>query len=107
MKSIIVFSFIYFLGLSLTIKKGPQENYVQPQETIKTKAFKVLILQCNACHASKKKQNIFTLDNMDSLAPEIYKQVFIKKKMPKGRKNILSVQESESLQKWLNEVLKR
>ena len=38
---------------------------------------------------------------MDSLATAIYKQVFIKKKMPKGRKVKLTEKERLNLEKWL------
>lgn len=76
-----------------------------PQETPKIKAFNVLFTKCNVCHASKKKQDVFTFENMDSLAVEINKQVFIKVKMPKGKKNKLSNEESQALQNWLNTIL--
>lgn len=75
------------------------------QETPKISAFKVLTTKCNVCHAIKKKQDVFTLENMDSLAIAIDKQVFIKGKMPKGRKNKLSEQESLALKDWLNTIL--
>jgi uncharacterized membrane protein len=38
---------------------------------------------------------------MEERAPKIHKQVFVKKRMPKGKNNILTVEESRSLRKWL------
>jgi uncharacterized membrane protein len=102
MKSII-------LGLSILFYFNVQSETLYivttPQETPKIKAFNVLITKCNVCHASKKKQDVFTLENMDSLAVEINKQVFIKAKMPKGKKNKLSNEESQAMQNWLNTIL--
>lgn len=106
MKFILVLSFLSFWTIGLPYEKSSVGFYISPQEDAKTLAFKVLALQCNVCHATKKKQDIFTLENMDSLASSIKKQVFIKKKMPKGRKNKLSEQESIALKNWLDIVLK-
>lgn len=75
------------------------------QDTPKINAFKVLVAKCNVCHATKKKQDVFTIENMESLAVVINKQVFIKGKMPKGKKNKLSLEESQAIQEWLNTVL--
>ncbi len=77
-----------------------------PQETIKTSAYNTLTRKCTICHARKKRLHNFTLENMDSLAPLIQQQVFIKKKMPKGRKIKLTDAEYQSLKDWLALVLK-
>ncbi|MFS4469392.1 hypothetical protein [Maribacter sp. 2210JD10-5] len=83
---------------TIALKTGPSF-----QEDIKSQAFKVLQTKCNTCHATKKRQDIFTFKNMDSLSPEIYKQVFVKKKMPKGRKATLTTEESDALLAWIND----
>lgn len=70
----------------------------------KTEALTVLENKCNACHSQKKRQQVFTLDNMDALALTIYDQVFIKKRMPKGRKIKLTEPEFDALKKWLNTI---
>ena len=75
------------------------------QTDIKTEAYTVLRNKCNICHAKKKRTDIFTFENMDSLAFDIHKQVFIKKKMPKGKKVKLSDEEMTSLKNWLNSIL--
>ena len=75
------------------------------QEDVKSIAFTTLKNKCNTCHATKKRTDIFTLENMDSLAPEIWKQVFVKKKMPKGRKIELTEVELKTLRNWLDITL--
>ena len=77
----------------------------KPQENRKSAAFKVLTTKCNVCHATKKRTEVFTLQNMDSLVSDIDKQVFIKKKMPKGRKVKLTNEESTALKAWINTLL--
>lgn len=74
---------------------------------IKGDAFKVLQNKCNACHSSKKRTDIFTLQNMDSLAFKINEQVFVRRKMPKGRKVKLTENETMALRQWLANTLKK
>jgi len=110
MKYLVLALFIINFGLSALItsyyseSKERHETY-SSQESIKNQAFIVLRDKCNVCHATKKKTDVFTLENMDSLAAPIHKQVFIKKKMPKGRKVKLTDEERQSLQKWLSTTL--
>ena len=80
-------------------------KYLPNQNDMKQQAYMVLQDKCNVCHATKKKTDIFTLDNMDSLAPDIHKQVFIKRKMPKGRKIRLTETETQQLQVWLEDTM--
>ena len=78
------------------------------QEVIqKESAFKVLQTKCNVCHAVKKRADIFTYKNMDSLANAINEQVFIKKKMPKGKKIKLTNSEEKKLLLWIAQTKKR
>lgn len=84
---------------------GKEFVEIEIQESVKDQAFKVLIAKCNVCHATKKRTDVFTIKNMDSLAPDIYRQVFIKKKMPKGRKVKLSEDERLTLENWLSAVV--
>lgn len=81
------------------LKNGFKTNY---QTSLKQKAFVVLRDKCNVCHVSKKRLALFTLANMDSLQLEINNQVFIKRKMPKGKRNRLSQKEELDLTNWLN-----
>ena len=74
------------------------------QDSFKKNAFKVLDEKCNVCHVSRKRVQNFTLQNMDSLASQINTQVFIKEKMPKGNKVVLSKSEMETLKLWLKNL---
>lgn len=67
---------------------------------LKEEAFKILESKCNACHQVEKRK-VFTLENMESQAKKIHKQVFVKKKMPKGDLFKLTQEESDLLKKWL------
>ncbi|MBA4057507.1 MAG: hypothetical protein C0490_22520, partial [Marivirga sp.] len=49
----------------------------------KLAAFEVLKARCNACHVKQNPGKVFTSVNMNSLAPDIYEQVFIRKRMPR------------------------
>jgi len=57
---------------------------------IKQEVLQILISKCNVCHRSRNPGKVFTLDNMDNLAPKIHHQVFVRKRMPKGKKIILN-----------------
>ena len=96
-----------FNGLSIWSYYESQEIHEVSifQQNIKSQGFIVLRDKCNVCHATKKRTEIFTLENMDSLAKEIHMQVFIKKKMPKGRKVKLTDEECQLLQNWLSTVI--
>ena len=77
----------------LTAKENVQ-NYNQDMPIVyhvkeissKDKAFAILENKCNLCHKTRNKRKLFTKLNMDNWAEDVYKQVFIKKRMPKGKK---------------------
>ncbi len=99
--------FLFFLYLTEVgnqahgmVLKNPLE-----QEAAKNEAFEALQIKCNFCHATKKKTDVFTLQNMDSLAPDIFEQVFVKKRMPRGKKSKLSTDERKALERWLSTVV--
>lgn len=73
----------------------------EQQESLKQRAFIVLKNKCNTCHATKRRVEIFTISNMDSLKIKINNQVFIKRKMPKGKKNQLTTTEEIDLANWI------
>ncbi len=75
------------------------------QSDAAVKALSVLETKCNVCHIKKNKRKIFTPYNMGRLAPKIHQQVFVKKRMPKGKNNKLSKEELIILKNWLNEIL--
>lgn len=70
-------------------------------DPIQEKALLILQSKCNECHGRKKKKAVFTIDNMNGYAKKINKQVFIKKRMPKGDEVKLTEKERESLKEWV------
>lgn len=68
---------------------------------LKQTALSVLTQKCNVCHSVYNPGKVFTADNMESLAPKIYKQVFVKRRMPKGRDIKLTPEEEQLLKGWL------
>ncbi|HEY1166663.1 MAG TPA: hypothetical protein VGE90_15890 [Chitinophaga sp.] len=73
----------------------------QPYDDSKKAALTVLEQKCNVCHRSANPGKVFTIDNMEGLAPKIYKQVFVKRRMPKGRNIQLTEEESQVLKNWV------
>jgi uncharacterized membrane protein len=68
---------------------------------LKQTALSVLTQKCNVCHKTYNPGKVFTADNMETLAPKIYKQVFVKRRMPKGRDIKLTPEEEQLLRQWL------
>lgn len=101
----ILFGFSVFTAPSPNYSKTFRDSMNQ-QEDIREGAFNVLREKCNVCHATKKRTDVFTLENMDSLARVIREQVFEKRKMPKGRKINLTESEKQTLKHWIEVVLK-
>ena len=66
------------------------------------KAFQILDNKCNVCHSKRNKRRVFTIENMDDFGPDIYKQVFVKKRMPKGRKIKLTSEEYQDVLTWIS-----
>ena len=95
----------YSFTLRPDIKYAKVHSEYKPvQDASREKAFDILRNKCNTCHVTKKRAEIFTKLNMDSLAPAIFEQVFIKKKMPKGRKVKLTEKETQILKIWINTI---
>jgi uncharacterized membrane protein len=68
---------------------------------IRTNALIILRTKCNVCHYKQNPGKVFTLANMDKFAPKIYKQVFVKRRMPKGNATKLTQEEEQTLMVWL------
>ena len=66
------------------------------------KAYQILNNKCNVCHRKRNRRKIFTKENMNTWANDIYKQVFVKKRMPKGKKIKLSSNEYHELLTWIS-----
>lgn len=107
---IIAFS-ISLLSHSTAVYEPIETLTLQPQlyasvgvisETPKENAFQILENKCNVCHSKRNKRRVFTLDNMNLWAGDVYRQVFIKKRMPKGKKVKLTSQEYQDLLTWIS-----
>ena len=68
---------------------------------VRDNALKVLTEKCNICHRRENPQKVFTESNMDGLAPAIYKQVFVKKRMPRGNTVKLTEGDERMLMEWI------
>jgi uncharacterized membrane protein len=66
------------------------------------KAFQILDNKCNVCHRKLNMRRVFTAENMDAWANDIYKQVFVKRRMPKGKKIKLTTNEYQDLLTWIS-----
>jgi uncharacterized membrane protein len=90
------------LIIALTLAAGSvSAGAGQPDDDLKKAALGVLVQKCNVCHQSANPGRVFTAGNMESLAPRIYKQVFVKRRMPKGRTIRLTGEEEQQLKSWL------
>ncbi|WP_306013422.1 MULTISPECIES: hypothetical protein [unclassified Allomuricauda] len=72
-----------------------------PNMFTKENALQILDNKCNVCHRKRNKRRVFTSENMDTWANDIYKQVFIRKRMPKGNKIKLTAKEYQELLTWI------
>src|SRR5262249_34818304 len=84
----------------------PDEAYSQTVEykveaPLKDNALRVLNEKCNICHRRQNPRKVFTDANMEELAPAIYKQVFVKKRMPRGNSIKLTEEEQKALMEWI------
>ena len=69
-------------------------------------AFEVIRKKCNSCHISQNPNKVFTIENMNGFARQINRQVFIWKRMPKGKQAKLSKGERKKLKNWIKSLKK-
>lgn len=74
------------------------------EDPIEERAFTVLTNKCNVCHEKRNRRRVFTEDNMNGWSNDVYKQVFIKKRMPKGKKIKLTSEEYQDLLTWISSI---
>lgn len=99
-----------YISISLYISHNSESTtkYYQPSVSFeqglnpKEEAYKILNNKCNICHKKKNKRRIFSLNNMDQMSKDIYKQVFIKKRMPQGKDIKLTTEEYSTLLTWIS-----
>lgn len=80
-------------------------NYTEGRQksAIQQKAWVVLQQKCNDCHAKKNRAAVFSEKNMNSMARTIHEQVFVKKRMPKGKVKLTEA-ELQNLSDWLRSL---
>ncbi|RKN83340.1 hypothetical protein D7Z94_05820 [Ulvibacterium marinum] len=105
--------FTIMLTLSLLGENSNEKDFAQTYAPIKsdnpivkdstqTRAFEILANKCNVCHVNRNRRRVFTEDNMNDWSNSVYKQVFIKKRMPKGKKIKLTSEEYQNLLTWIS-----
>ena len=77
------------------------DNLVLKTKILKLDAFKILDAKCNVCHRKKNPFMVFSLKNMEKRSSKIHKQVFVKRRMPKGNDIQLTADEYGTLKNWL------
>lgn len=109
MTTLVKHAIIFFLTISASSTDNStaideNNNLVEMQafKNPKEQAFQILENKCNVCHHTRNKKRVFTPKNMDTWATDIYMQVFIKKRMPKGKKIKLTSNEYQDLLTWIS-----
>ena len=97
-----VFQAVFILLTAFHPKPEVYPSALKWDAKIKKEAFDILEGKCNVCHRKQNPFMLFNLKNMEKRAPKIYKMVFVDRRMPKGDKFPLSIEEYTKLQKWLN-----
>ena len=75
-----------------------------PITTEQERALNVLTTKCNVCHQIRNPKRVFTADNMNRYAKSIHRQVFVWKRMPKGKDITLTSDDREALTVWLESL---
>jgi len=83
---------------------GLKEYSISPEQK---EAFAILTQKCNICHTDQNPSKVFTIENMNGFAGKINRQVFVWKRMPKGKEVKLSEIEKKRLKTWINRQLKK
>ncbi|MBL7472030.1 hypothetical protein [Robertkochia sediminum] len=99
-----------FITSLVTLSAAPQlqdpirgENQIVASFYEETpEVFSILDHKCNVCHKRRNRRRVFTPENMGSYKNEIYTQVFVKKRMPKGNSIRLTTKEQQELLTWIS-----
>jgi len=83
------------------------QNISKNISSLKLETFDILDTHCNSCHVDKNPDKLFSIENMDGFAKNINRQVFVFKRMPKGKeqREKISKEEFKILKNWINETL--
>ncbi|MDO1514197.1 hypothetical protein Q2T41_16205 [Maribacter confluentis] len=105
MKHLILLTIMFVIGVfNRPLTTNNIVPYSFPQENTQENAYIILMDQCNGCHITKQRGMVFTRDNINLYSLAIEQQVFVKKRMPKGKKNKLTSTELNKLRLWLNSL---
>ncbi|TLP80622.1 hypothetical protein [Maribacter sp. ACAM166] len=104
MRQLVVIVMLLFTYWNGKIDSSTYIGVIEHQDSLKVNAFIVLKNHCNSCHKIKRKASVFTLKNMTRYSNAINQQVFIKRRMPKGRTNRLAKTQEETLKIWLSSL---
>ena len=98
----ILFQFlIVLLGGVLSAVQIAEDADMVRFSPLKESAYGILDSKCNTCHRKQNPFKVFSYKNMEKHAPKIYKQVFVKRRMPKGNEHHLTQEEYDVLEQWL------
>ncbi|MEO0585481.1 MAG: hypothetical protein AAF135_24930 [Bacteroidota bacterium] len=85
-----------------TLMLPTTESAPKVMDDPKSRAFYILENKCNVCHRKRNKRRVFNPEKMDGWANDVYEQVFLRKRMPQGRKIKLTSEEYEDLLTWIS-----
>ena len=89
---------------SISEYRTVDDSLLVSEDPIKTKAFEVFTNKCNVCYEKRNRRRVFTTENMNDWSNNVYKQVFIKKRMPKGKNIKLTSEEYQDLLTWISSL---
>lgn len=99
-KVFLLLLFSLMIGVVYSQKSGEKLDELK----LKNEAYNVLDKSCNYCHIKRNPSKVFSMENMSDYANDIYVQVFVKKRMPKGRNKALRIDDEKALMRWISSL---
>jgi len=99
--------YLIIIFLAIGFQLNGQVNHNSSSTKIPDSNFEVLQLlkqKCNACHKADSPEYVFTQENMETFARKINRQVFVWKRMPKGKEVKLTKSEKVILKEWIRSL---
>lgn len=78
------------------------ERNTRDDDVARGQALDILQQRCNTCHRNDNPRKVFTGANMEKNAGDIYRQVFLYRRMPKNAPASLTAAEKAILERWLS-----
>jgi uncharacterized membrane protein len=82
---------------------GSESVAYKAADDLKHQVLTILNNKCNVCHRTDNPGKVFTHENIETYSSQIYRQVFVKRRMPKGSLVKLTNEEETILRKWLQQ----